>query len=49
MYAIRSYYEAEVNTAIGMGIQQIIGGEIDPQKMLENVQAAQDAANAAGE
>lgn len=47
--AFDALVQAEVNTAIGMGIQQIIGGEIDPQKMLENVQAAQDAANAAGE
>lgn len=47
--AFDALVQAEVNTALSMGIQQIIGGEIDPQKMLENVQAAQDAANAAGE
>lgn len=45
--AFDALVQAEVNTALSMGIQQIIGGEIDPVKMLENVQAAQDAANAA--
>lgn len=47
--AFDALVQAEVNTALSMGIQQIIGGEIEPQKMLENVQAAQDAANAASE
>lgn len=45
--AFDALVQAEVNTALSMGIQQIIGGETDPGKMLENVQAAQDAANAA--
>jgi len=45
--AFDALVQAEVNTALSMGIQQIIGGEIDPVNMLENVQAAQDAANAA--
>ncbi|MCH1641266.1 extracellular solute-binding protein [Paenibacillus timonensis] len=47
--AFDALVQAEVNTALSMGIQQIIGGEIEPAKMLENVQAAQDAANAAAE
>ncbi|GGH25386.1 ABC transporter substrate-binding protein [Paenibacillus segetis] len=47
--AFDALVQAEVNTALSMGIQQVIGGEIDPAKMLENVQAAQDAANATAE
>lgn len=47
--AFDALVQAEVNTALSMGIQQIIGGEIEPAKMLENVQAAQEAANATGE
>lgn len=47
--AFDALVQAEVNTALSMGIQQIIGGEIEPAKMLENVQAAQEAANAAGQ
>ncbi|WP_334071714.1 MULTISPECIES: ABC transporter substrate-binding protein [Paenibacillus] len=45
--AFDALVQAEVNTALSLGIQQIIGGEIEPAKMLENIQAAQDAANAA--
>ncbi|MGG4344698.1 ABC transporter substrate-binding protein [Paenibacillus lautus] len=41
--------QADVNTALSMGIQQVIGGELDAEKMLENVQAAQEAANASEE
>lgn len=47
--AFDALVQAEVNTALSMGIQQIIGGEIDPAKMLENVQAAQDTANEAAQ
>lgn len=38
--------QAEVNTALSIGIQQIIGGEIEPAKMLEHIQAVQNTANA---
>lgn len=38
--------QAEVNTALSIGIQQIIGGEIEPAKMLERIQAVQNRANA---
>lgn len=44
--AFDALVQAEVNTALSMGIQQVIGGEFDAAKMLENVQAAQEAANA---
>ncbi|MCM3698329.1 extracellular solute-binding protein [Paenibacillus macerans] len=44
--AFDALVQADVNTALSMGIQQIIGEEIKPEQMLENVQAAQDAANA---
>ncbi|WP_435925084.1 ABC transporter substrate-binding protein [Paenibacillus sp. DYY-L-2] len=47
--AFDALVQAEVNTALSMGIQQIIGGEIDPAKMLDNVQAAQDGANSMAE
>ncbi|MFF3922833.1 ABC transporter substrate-binding protein [Paenibacillus lactis] len=47
--AFDALVQADVNTALSMGIQQVIGGELDAQKMLENVQAAQEAANAAEE
>lgn len=47
--AFDALVQAEVNTALSMGIQEIIGGETDPAKMLEKVQAAQEAANAAGQ
>ncbi|GGD57850.1 ABC transporter substrate-binding protein [Paenibacillus nasutitermitis] len=47
--AFDALVQAEVNTALSMGIQQVISGELDAAKMLENVQAAQDAANATAE
>ncbi|MNO16862.1 Multiple sugar-binding protein precursor [compost metagenome] len=47
--AFDALVQAEVNTALSLGIQQIIDGDITPEKMLENVQAAQDAANAAAQ
>ncbi|AWP28534.1 ABC transporter substrate-binding protein [Paenibacillus sp. Cedars] len=47
--AFDALVQADVNTALSMGIQQVIGGELDAEKMLENVQAAQEAANAAEE
>lgn len=37
--------QAEVNTALSIGIQQIISGEIEPAKMLEHIQAVQNTAN----
>ncbi|GIO97666.1 sugar ABC transporter substrate-binding protein [Paenibacillus lautus] len=47
--AFDALVQADVNTALSMGIQQVIGGELDAEKMLENVQAAQEAANASEE
>ncbi|UNK20360.1 extracellular solute-binding protein [Paenibacillus sp. N3/727] len=43
--AFDALVQASVNTALSLGIQQVIGGEIDAEQMLKNVQAAQDAAN----
>lgn len=43
--AFDALVQASVNTALSLGIQQVIGGEIEPEQMLKNVQAAQDAAN----
>ena len=37
--AFDALVQADVNTALSMGIQQVIGGELDAEKMLENVQA----------
>ncbi len=45
--AFDALVQADVNTALSIGIQQVIGENLDPAKMLETVQAAQDAANAA--
>ncbi|MFC7681886.1 ABC transporter substrate-binding protein [Paenibacillus sp. GCM10028914] len=47
--AFDALVQASVNTALSLGIQQVIGGESDAQKMLEDVQAAQEAANATEE
>ncbi|WP_054957789.1 ABC transporter substrate-binding protein [Paenibacillus dakarensis] len=47
--AFDALVQASVNTALSIGIQQVIGGEIDAAKMLENVQSAQEAANESGE
>ena len=44
--AFDALVQAQVNTALSLGIQQVIGGEIDAAKMLENVQNVQEAANA---
>lgn len=44
--AFDALVQADVNTALSIGIQQVIGEGLDPAKMLESVQAAQDAANA---
>lgn len=38
--------QVPVNTALSLGIQQVISGEIEPRKMLENVQRVQETANA---
>lgn len=38
--------QAEVNAALGTGIQQIISGETEPAKMLEHIQAVQNMVNA---
>ncbi|KOR88615.1 ABC transporter substrate-binding protein [Paenibacillus solani] len=45
--AFDALVQADVNTAVSLGIQQVIGGELDAAKMLENIQAVQEAANAA--
>ncbi|WP_028562557.1 ABC transporter substrate-binding protein [Paenibacillus pinihumi] len=47
--AFDALVQAEVNTALSTGIQQVISGDIDAAKMLENVQAVQDAANSAAQ
>lgn len=47
--AFDALVQASVNTALSLGIQQVIGGEVDAEKMLENVQSAQEAANASEE
>jgi len=45
--AFDALVQADVNTALSIGIQQIIGGETSPEAMLEQVQSVQEAANAA--
>ncbi|WP_020620464.1 ABC transporter substrate-binding protein [Paenibacillus daejeonensis] len=45
--AFDALVQADVNTALSIGIQQIIGGEGTPESMLETVQSAQESANAA--
>lgn len=47
--AFDALVQASVNTALSLGIQQVIGGEIDAEKMLQDVQSAQDAANSSEE
>ncbi|MBJ6361587.1 ABC transporter substrate-binding protein [Paenibacillus sp. GCM10012307] len=47
--AFDALVQAEVNTSLSTGIQQVISGEIDPAKMLANLQAVQDAANQAAQ
>jgi raffinose/stachyose/melibiose transport system substrate-binding protein len=44
--AFDALVQVDVNTELSLGIQQVIGGQIDPAKMLANVQKVQDAANA---
>lgn len=43
--AFDALVQVSVNTALSLGIQQVISGEMDAEKMLENIQAAQEAAN----
>ncbi len=45
--AFDALVQADVNTALSLGIQQVIGGQTDPAKMLAEVQKVQEEANAA--
>lgn len=47
--AFDALVQAEVNTALSIGIQQVIGGKIKAGDMLLQVQAVQEMVNAAGE
>ncbi|RXZ83656.1 extracellular solute-binding protein [Paenibacillaceae bacterium] len=47
--AFDALVQAEVNIALSTGLQQVISGELDAAKMLENVQAIQEEANAAAQ
>ncbi|MFS1512165.1 ABC transporter substrate-binding protein [Chengkuizengella sp. SCS-71B] len=46
--AIDGVIQAEVNTILGEGIQRILGNDVDPLEMLEEVQQVQDKANQDG-
>ncbi|GIP32156.1 ABC transporter substrate-binding protein [Paenibacillus sp. J2TS4] len=47
--AFDALVQSSIKTALDIGIQQVIGGELTPEKMLDNLQKAQEAANASGE
>jgi raffinose/stachyose/melibiose transport system substrate-binding protein len=47
--AFDALVQPEVNLALSDGIQQIIGGVIEPQEMLDNVQVVQEEANSNAE
>ncbi|SHE10699.1 maltose ABC transporter periplasmic protein [Chlamydia abortus] len=47
--AFDALVQSSVKTALNIGIQQVIGGELEPAKMLGNLQKEQEAANASGD